>query len=193
MKSLIIHPKDPTTAFLTGIYNNLPNKTIITGGITKDELLKDILDHDRVLMLGHGSPAGLFSVGQFPITDSFIIDASMIESLRSKTNNIFIWCYADQFVKRHNLNGFTTGMFISEKAEAFLMGYWNVSEDIITESNNTFSSFVAKHLNEPLDVLYENVIKEYGVLAQTNPIVRYNWERLYLSKSQPVVFRNKVA
>ena len=89
MKTLIIHPEDPTITFLSGIYHNLPNKTVINGGITKDELRKYIDDHDQVLMLGHGSPAGLFSVGQFPITDSFIIDASMIESLQKRPMSSF--------------------------------------------------------------------------------------------------------
>ena len=192
MKTLIIHPQDSTTAFLTGIYKDLSNKTVITGGLTKKDLLKDIHDHDRVLMMGHGSPAGLFSVAQFDDTN-YIIDASMIESLQKKNNNIFIWCYADHFVKRNNLKGFATGMFISEPSEALYMGYGYVGNEIIDKSNYTFSSIVAKYLNEPLDVLYENVIKEYGVLAKTNPIAKYNIERLYLSQSQPVLLPNKFA
>jgi hypothetical protein len=66
MKTLIIHPKDPITTFLCGIYKTLPNKTVINSGITKDQLRKHILDHDRLICCGHGSPAGLFSVGRFP-------------------------------------------------------------------------------------------------------------------------------
>lgn len=191
MKSLIIHPKDPTTTFLTGIYKDIIDKTVITGGITKDELLKYIDDHEQVLMLSHGSPAGLFSIGQFD-GSNYIIDESLVDVLRNKTN-IFIWCYADHFVKRHNLNGFSTGMFISEPSEALFMGYEYVSDDIIDESNYSFSSTVAKYLNEPLDVLHRNVVKDYGELARTNPIAIYNWERLYLSQSQPVLFPNKFA
>ncbi len=37
MKTLEIHPEDPTTNFLTGIYKNLPDKTVITSNITKEE------------------------------------------------------------------------------------------------------------------------------------------------------------
>jgi hypothetical protein len=81
MKTLIIHPKDPTTRFLCGIYDTIPNKTVIDSGITKDHLRKHIQDHDRILMMGHGSPAGLFGVGQFNTEDIYIIDDSMVELL----------------------------------------------------------------------------------------------------------------
>ena len=58
MKTLIIHPQDPSTTFLSPIYANLRNKTVIKSGITKSELRELIVSHDRVLMLGHGSPYG---------------------------------------------------------------------------------------------------------------------------------------
>ena len=74
MKTLIVHPEDDTTKFLTGIYRTLVNKTVTTGGITKTELLKNIDNHDRVNILGHGSPMGLLSVNQFPDCGTFIID-----------------------------------------------------------------------------------------------------------------------
>jgi hypothetical protein len=56
MKNLIIHPKDYTTRFLSPIYAPLKNKTFIDVGVTKSELQKIIENHDRVIMLGHGSP-----------------------------------------------------------------------------------------------------------------------------------------
>ena len=66
MKTLIIHPEDPTTEFLSQIYARLTNKTVITGDISKSEVPKLIESHDRVLMLGHGSPYGLLSIDMFP-------------------------------------------------------------------------------------------------------------------------------
>ena len=65
MKTLIIHPKDSTTTFLKHIYAPILDKTIVTVGIDKSELRELIYNHDRVIMLGHGSPWGLMSVGQF--------------------------------------------------------------------------------------------------------------------------------
>jgi len=191
MKTLIIHPEDQTTTFLTGIYKDIIDKTVITGGLTKDELRKHIDDSDQVLILGHGSPAGLFSVGQFD-GSNYIIDAFMVDVLREKIN-IFIWCYADHFVKRNNLKGFATGMFISEPSEALYMGFGLEKDEVINESNDKFSSIVSKYLDEPLDVLYENIIREYGELAKTNPIARYNWERLCFNLHQPCLISGKVA
>lgn len=55
-KTLIIHPSDPSTSFLNVVYESIPNKTVITGGITKSEVQQLIREHDRVMMMGHGSP-----------------------------------------------------------------------------------------------------------------------------------------
>jgi hypothetical protein len=184
MKTLIIHPKDNTTKFLTGIYATLSNKTVITGGITQSELKKHIDSHDRVIMLGHGSPMGLLSVNQFPDCDSYIIDDSMVELLKNKINNVFIWCEADQFVNQHSLQGFYTGMFISEESEAWFYDFWNIDQDCIYESNHGFSDVVSRHINKRPNVLYKNVTAEYGVLAKKNSIAQFNLKRLYLTISE---------
>ena len=194
MKTLIIHPTDRTTTFLTGIYKNLVDKTVITGGLTKDQLRKHILEHDRILMMGHGSPAGLFSVGRFPGAYPYIVDESMVDVLRQKTNSIFIWCYASEFVKRHNLCGFATEMFISEIAEGLIYGFEDADDldNLIEQSIYGFAEIVSRHINEPLDVLHQNVLNEYGKLAKTNPIASFNFKRLYLSQPEPAMFPNNV-
>lgn len=66
MKTLIIHPQDETTDFLRPIYQKSFNKTVVTGGIPKRELDQLIKRYQRIIMMGHGSPSGLFSVGRFP-------------------------------------------------------------------------------------------------------------------------------
>jgi hypothetical protein len=81
MSTLIIHPQDSTTNFLKPIYALIQDETVITGGITKSELKKLIENHDRVIMLGHGSPFGLLSVGQFPKAGNYIVDYSMVDLL----------------------------------------------------------------------------------------------------------------
>ncbi len=50
------------------------------------------------------------SVGQFPDADFHIVDDSFVELLQNKTDNLYIWCHADQFVQRHGLDGFFTGI-----------------------------------------------------------------------------------
>jgi hypothetical protein len=135
-------------------------------------------------MLGHGSPMGLLSVNQFPDCDSYIIDDSMVELLRNKAENIFVWCNANEFVHRQSLQGFYTGMFISEESEAWFYDFWDVESECIDESSIRFSAIVSNHISERIDVLYKNVITEYAVLARTNPIALFNLERLYLTTSK---------
>jgi hypothetical protein len=181
MKTLIIHPEDSTTDFLSQIYSSLPNKTVVKGGIRKSELPKLIDSHDRVLMLGHGSPFGLINAGQFPDSGSYIIDDSMVLPLINKTNSVFIWCNANQFVERHGLEGLNCGMFISEVIEANSYGFENIDEDLIDQSNGRFSWIISNYINQPIEILYQKLLYQYDLMARTNPIARFNLEQLNLT------------
>lgn len=181
MKTLVIHPKDKSTQFLDIVYNPIPNKTIITGGVTKGELKKLIEAHDRVIMCGHGAPMGLFSVGQFPGSNGFIIDESMVYLLKEKDNSVFIWCNADKFVNYYQLKGFYSGMFISEVGEAYYCGLPGTEQEVVDESNYGFCELLSECINEPQDKMYEIIKKEYGKIAEENPVALYNHNRLYLS------------
>ena len=178
-KTLVIHPKDSSTTFLDILYAPIEDKTVITGGITKNELLKMMEEYDRIMMMGHGSPGGLFGVGQFPNSGAYIIDQIAVSMLKTKKNNVFIWCNADQFVDRYGLSGFYSGMFISEVVEATYCGLPGTKQEMVDESNYGFVNITSKHINEETDVLYENVTKEYGILAENNPVALYNYNRLY--------------
>lgn len=104
--------------------------------------------------------------------------------LKDKTSSIFIWCYADQFVQRHGLEGLCSGMFVSEDAEAVYYGFDDIEWDMINQSNERFASIFSKYINEPVEVLYQNLLYEYGLIARTNPIAKFNRERLYLTCSE---------
>ena len=184
MKTLIIHPQDESTFFLDIVYNPIPNKTVITGGISKDEVRELIESHDRVMMMGHGSPYGLFSIGRFydgskRYGGGYIIDQTMVEALSKKDHSVFIWCNADQFVNQYQLKGFYSGMFISETGEASYCGLPGTPQDMVDESNYGFCNIIAKYINEDKDVIYENVKKEYGLIAEENAVALYNNTRLY--------------
>lgn len=181
MKTLIIHPKDKSTQFLDIVYENIPNKTIITGGITKEEVRTLIEEHDRVMMCGHGAPMGLFAVGQFKQSGGFIIDHTMVDLLSKKDNSIFIWCNADQFVERFKLKGFYSGMFISEVGEAYYCGLPGTSQEVVNESNFGFCELLSECINEPQDVMFDTIKETYGKIAEENPVALYNHNRLYLS------------
>jgi hypothetical protein len=180
MRTLVIHPHDETTHFLKSIYENIPNKTVITGGLFVDEVNKLICSHDQVIMLGHGSPRGLFGVGSF--NQYYVVGGDQADLLQDK-KCIFIWCHADQFVKEHNLKGFHSGMFVSEVVEALI---YKLKGDkrLIAESNNTFAFMLGSiiSINKPLPEIYEQIKKEYGWLAERNEIAKYNHERLALAE-----------
>ena len=186
MKTLIIHPEDSTTTFLDPIYAGIPNQTRIQGGYSKEEVLDLIQAHDRVLMMGHGTPLGLLSMNKFTIQNSgwpsYIIDEQAVELLQAKKDSLFIWCHADQYVREFGLSGFFTGMFVSEVGEAIAYGLPRVSQKEVDESNAYFAAIVSQYLHLPIPELYQQVKASYGQLAQAgNPVAQYNHERLYFN------------
>jgi hypothetical protein len=190
MTTLVIHPEDQSTDFLKGIYESLDDKTVITGGKTRGEVIELIEGHDRVFMMGHGSPSGLFKVGAFPnseIGHIHVIDWNLVPYLRGK-ENLYIWCHADQFVRKHELTGFFSGMFVSETHEAIYHGVAHKHErygmklsEMVKESNTSFSKILGSALSQemPMDDLFRHVLYHYGNIAKENKIANYNHDRLY--------------
>jgi hypothetical protein len=181
MKTLIIHPEDVSTSFLDIVYAPVENKTIITGGVSKTDVIKLIMEHDRIMMMGHGSPGGLFAVGKFFGSGAYIIDQSIVPYLRNKDNSVFIWCNADKFVDTFGLKGFYSGMFISEVGEAYYCGLPGTEQEQVDESNYGFCNIISKYINDDKNIIHENVTKEYGLIAEQNPVALYNNNRLYKS------------
>jgi hypothetical protein len=181
MTNLIIHPTDRSTDFLKPIYANITDATILNSGVGKGQVAKLISEHDRIIMLGHGSPYGLFSIGQFHGNNGYVIDESMVPLLYEK-ECISIWCNADQFMNRHQLNGFYSGMFISEVSEATYCGLPGMDQETVTASNDYFAELLGEVINEPLSVIHEHVKENYGLLLGFNPVASYNYDRLYLAE-----------
>lgn len=180
MKTLIVHPKDDSTSFLDIVYAPIENKTLVTGGVTKNELISMILEHDRIMMMGHGSPGGLFSIGQFKNVGGYIVDRTLVPYLKNKEQNVYIWCNADKFVDEYNLKGFYSGMFISEVGEANYCGLPGTPQEVVDESNFGFCNIISKYINNKKEIIYENVKREYGFIAENNPVALYNNKRLYM-------------
>ncbi len=180
MKTLVLHPEDNSTEFLTEIYSNLQGKTVIQGGICKSEVNGLIESHERIIMLGHGAPFGLMNPRRFPGAGFFIIDDITVSSLKNKSSCIYIWCHADQFVTRNGLFGLCSGMFISEMGEAELYGFHDIEQKMIDQSNKEFSSILSRHISEPLNVLYKSLMIEYETVARDNPIAMFNLKRSQL-------------
>ena len=153
----------------------------MNGGVSKDQVAKAINEHDRIIMLGHGSPYGLFSIGQFTGNNGYVIDESMVPLLLDK-ECISIWCNADQFMNKHQLYGFYSGMFISEVGEATYCGLPGTEQETVTTSNNYFAELLGEVINEPLGIIYEHIMDNYRLITEDNPVALYNHNRLYLAE-----------
>lgn len=181
IRTLVIHPRDSSTRFLKRVYSRL-DATVIERAIPQYRLRRLMDGFDQIMMLGHGSPSGLMSVGQFPGCWD-VIDSSFVPQLAERDNSVFIWCNADRFVQRHNLRGFYTGMFISEMSEARLFRLpWYTTQSDVRESNELFADVVGRFAPHGLRLVNAAVKHEYGKLALNNPVARYNAERIYLKE-----------
>jgi hypothetical protein len=160
MKTLIIHPKDHTTYFLSEIYSNT-NWTIINTNTSKKYLKQQIILHDRIVMLGHGTEKGLIGYNKL------VIDSSLVYLLRDK-ECVCIWCNADLFVLKYGLKGFYTGMIISEIEEAIMCCVPSTSH-WINESNIDFALAIKNSIND------ENMLNKAKLLYEGNSaVVEFN-------------------
>ena len=182
MTTLIIHPDDRSTDFLKPIYQNIPNKTVITGGLNRSEVRELITSHDRVIMLGHGAPSGLFAMGKFKEA-MMVIDYTMVDLLKQKTDNIYIWCNADQFVKSYGLKGIYSGMFISEVGEGEYCLAKTYPQALVDSSNDSFAVALGEALvmENSTGNIFENMMTEYSAVIDDNAIADYNFKRLYIN------------
>ena len=165
MKTLVIHPKDVTTDFLSEIYSD-KNWTLMNTNISKKELKKQIKEHERIVMLGHGTENGLLGFNRF------IIDSTLVYLLRKK-HGVYIWCNADKFVEKYKLNGFYTGMIISEYEEAVM---FNIPTNYhwISESNIDFSLAIKNSIDE------NNMLEKSKLLYEGNSaVVEFNRNNIY--------------
>jgi len=178
MTTLVIHPEDPTTDFLKPIYSNIENAIVLRKDYTKDQVRQMIEDSNRIIMLGHGSPDGLFSVGRFDgCVNGYLIDETMVAALGGKKNNIYIWCDANQFVEKYHLRGFYSGMFISEYYEAnYYRVYADRNKKEIEQSNALFAEVVGKNILRESENLYLMAKSNYYI--HNSEVSFYNNERL---------------
>lgn len=109
-----------------------------------------------------------------------MVDERIAEELAKKENNIYIWCYASDFVKAHGLKGFCSGMFISEVLEAEMMGVRNQSQEAVDAQCKYFCDLVGAVAHKPANEIFEYVSKEYGKWVEKCPITKYNHERLHV-------------
>jgi hypothetical protein len=182
---LIIHPDDRTTDFLKPSYEGL-NATVLTHQDQFYNLAETMRRHNRIIMMGHGSPSGLFMPliqgveedenGELYEYRDYSINNSFADILKEK-RTVCVWCNADRYVVPNGLHGFYTGMVISEMCEADWCDVRGCNPKQLEESSTTF----AIALKEALKV---DGPESVGIFKEiyhnpNNPIMVYNRQRIY--------------
>jgi len=181
MKTLVIHPQDKTTDFLTYVYAG-KGWDAITTNVSKSYLKSQIKSHDRIIMLGHGTEAGLYGFSRF------IIDSSYVYLLREK-DCVCVWCKANEFVDKYGLKGFHIGMIISEYEEA-VMYCINATDDELLQSNLLFSHAVRLAV-ESISPL-ETFKKVYDIKTGKSAVILFNQQNVFLKmNTSPDVYTGK--
>ncbi len=203
-KLLIIHPEDQSTDFIKKSYQDI-DATIVNNPLIKfSELIDLIKNHDKILMIGHGYPYGLFRTTEnvtHPKQLKYLIDRTMVKYLKEK-ECFFFWCFANEFVSKHNLTGFSTGMFISDLDEITHIGVYednslrfddlNIANKKLNESND----LSVKAINAALksDDFNNTFNSIYNIdVNPSNEVLKYNTDRLYYFDDSPkkIVYESK--
>ena len=173
----VIHANDPTTRFLSALYQQRKDVIcLINENNSSSDVQRAIRADDAFIMLGHGNQYGLFSKpnknGRY---ERFMITDRHVQFLRGKTC-IGIWCYANHFAKRYGLHGLFSGMIISELQEAIELGI-PATEDEIHRERERF----ALRLKNCIEAYcLEEIPARMKSLDDTqSELTRFNYNNLY--------------
>jgi hypothetical protein len=182
---LVIHPDDRSTDFLKPSYADL-DATVLTQRDEFYNLAETMKRHNRIIMMGHGSPNGLFMPqiegveedenGELFEYSDYSINDTYADILREK-RTVCVWCNADKYVVPNDLHGFYTGMVISELCEADYCDVKGCNPKQLEQSSSKFTMGLkeAIKVDGPESL---NIFKEIYNNPE-NPIMVYNRKRLY--------------
>ena len=146
---LVIHPKDRTTDFLHALYDGMEGARVLRGEESRNHLasaLYHLPPGEPVMLLGHGSPDGLFRKEGKEYRR--YVGRSMRYVLRGHPL-IGIWCHADLFARRNGLHGLFSGMVVSEMQEALEYGIRTTGAELEAE-NRRFAATLRSLLDSGL-------------------------------------------
>lgn len=172
MGTLVIHPDDRSTDFLSAIYEG-KDWTVMRHYVSSNEIKDAIKAHDRIIMMGHGSDEGLY--GKY---GGLLITSELVYLLREKYC-VCIWCYAKEFFEKYKLKGKYTDMIISELEEANYMNVATANASHILQSNNLFALTMRDFVND--EITLGEAIEQYK--DDTNPVIEYNRVRIFENTS----------
>jgi hypothetical protein len=147
--TLVIHLNDPSTEFLKLVYEGKGYNVINDGTFDDKQLLKELKSHEKIIMMGHGTPTGLINPQKelYSVLSGYFINKDHIDILKEK-ETISIWCWSDRFFKKYQIPGFHTGVIISETAEEqFMLGGIPLNREELLEN----MEFMARCFNQCID------------------------------------------
>lgn len=145
---LIIHPEDHTTRMLTELYQgtDFQHLGVRASSVEIRHRLYHTHPQERIMLLGHGCPSGLYSRLNEDSAgfDRLIISHHHAYALRRHGPNLIgIWCHAHQFARRERLHGLFSGMIITELSEAEEHGVPTTQDELNLENTRLFTSLRA--------------------------------------------------
>lgn len=174
---IVLHSTDPSTAFLKAVYEWDSDAKVFTSYRQHDEYIEAIRNapmDEMIVFLGHGTSIGLLdtseSIGDYMIDDN---DAWV---LKGRQNVIGIWCFASDYARYNKLQGFYTGMFISEMKEARMCSVKATEEDI-DAMNIGFASQIGEFLRQGMTVS-EMEINLQPPAIDNQSLIDFNYSRL---------------
>ena len=165
---------DRSTDFLCDIYSDKNWDRINGINMSTSHLKRQIQNYNRIVMMGHGSPGGLFAYQW----RGYVINPNFVYLLKDPNKQyVYIWCNADMFVERYRLFGFYTGMIISEVAEAYACNIGATQEEV-DYSNQLFASSIKNAIDT--DNILRNTLDAY--VGDDNDVIQFNRQRIYEKK-----------
>ncbi len=118
-KTLVVHPYDPSTEFLSIIYENhfFDWDILNEWAGSKEDLMTYMGSYERIIMLGKGYGNGLFNTGTFVNMGRLIIDDDFADILQNK-ETVSVWGDSDVFFRRHHISGYHTASLITDVSDA---------------------------------------------------------------------------
>lgn len=175
---LVIHPNDPSTEFLSVLYDDREEILCLHGEESRNRL-GSILYHlphgEPVMLLGHGSPSGLFRPEDG--ANCLYVGKSFAYSLR-RHPVIAVFCHACRFAESHQLHGLFSGMIVSEPGEALEYGIPTTAEELERE-NGLFAETLAGFLWS--GALFREIpaLMKAAVGDDAPEVRKYNYNSLY--------------
>ena len=177
-KVLVIHPNDRSTDMLKAIYEGKGYDVITDCSISPDALIREIEEHDTIIMLGHGTPYGLLSVEEdWGTFTGYLIHDGHAELLKTK-KTYSMWCHSDRFFRRHDMKGFHSGMIISEASEARMYGITGYTDKDVADSMMPLMYAMHDTLEmEDLEKMREIILERYN---SPDPITTFNRQNIII-------------